>query len=91
MLFEWDDNKAKENLVKHKVPFDFAIRVFDDECHITWLDTRFDYDEERFVTLGLIDGRLFTVAHTLRGEKIRLISARKATRKENRVYDTDYL
>ena len=91
MLFEWDDKKAKENLVKHKVAFDFAVRVFDDEYHITWLDNRFKYEEERFITLGLIDGRLLTVAHTQRGESIRLISARKATRKENKIYDADYL
>lgn len=91
MLFEWDDEKEKKNLAKHKIPFDFAARVFDDEYHITWLDTRFDYEEDRFITLGLIDSRLFVVAHTQRGEKTRLISARKADRKENKVYDNNYL
>ena len=87
MLFEWDDRKAAQNVAKHGVPFEYAVRVFLDPRRLDSEDTRRDYGEERRLTLGRIEGRLFAVAYTPRGEVIRLISARKASRREQRLYD----
>jgi uncharacterized DUF497 family protein len=86
MRFEWDEQKAAQNLTKHKVPFDFAARVFDDPYRLDAEDTRHDYREERRLTLGRIEWRLYVVAYTMRGEIVRLISARKANRREQRKY-----
>ncbi|MGH9612741.1 MAG: BrnT family toxin [Bryobacteraceae bacterium] len=87
MLFEWDDRKAAGNIAKHSVPFEYAARVFLDPNRLDGEDKRHDYSEERRLTLGKIQGRLFVVAYTPRGEVIRLISARKANERERRQYD----
>ena len=87
MRFEWDAKKAAQNVVKHGVPFDYAARVFLDPYRLDSVDTRRDYQEERRLTLGTIDGRLFVVAYAPRGTAIRLISARKANEREQRSYD----
>ena len=87
MRFEWDAKKAAQNVVKHGVPFDYAARVFLDPYRLDSADTRRDYHEERRLTLGAIDGRLFAVAYAPRGTVIRLISARKANERERRSYD----
>jgi uncharacterized protein len=84
MLFEWDGKKAAQNFAKHGVPFDYAARVFLDTHRLDNEDTRRDYREERRITTGKIDERLFVVAYTLRGEVVRLISARKANEREQR-------
>ena len=84
--FEWDDNKAARNVALHRIPFEIAREVFDDPLHIEELDEREDYGEVRFNTIGIVKGRLLVVAHTLRGKKIRLISARLAEPKEQRRY-----
>ena len=86
MLFEWDDRKAAQNVVKHGVPFEYAVRAFLDPHRLDREDTRRDYSEERWLTLGKIEGRLFAVAHTPRGTFTRLISARKANEREQRKY-----
>jgi len=86
MLFEWDDRKAAQNIAKHGVPFEYAVRVFLDPHRLDSEDTRRDYGEERWLTLGRIDDRLFVVAFTPRGNTIRLISARKANEREQRKY-----
>jgi uncharacterized protein len=86
MRFEWDEHKAAQNLAKHKVPFDFVARVFLDPYRLDAEDTRQDYGEERRLTLGRIEWRLYAVAYTMRGEIVRLISARKANRREQRRY-----
>ena len=86
MLFEWDDRKAGQNIAKHGVPFEYAVRVFLDPHRLDSEDTRRDYSEERWLTLGKIEGRLFAVAYTPRGTAIRLISARKANEREQRKY-----
>jgi uncharacterized DUF497 family protein len=78
MEFEWDARKAAQNIAKHGVPFEYAARVFLDLRRLDSGDTRRDYSEERRLTLGKIEGRLFVVAYTARGKLIRLISARKA-------------
>jgi uncharacterized DUF497 family protein len=86
MRFEWDEQKAVQNLARHKVPFDFAARVFLDPYRLDAEDTRRDYGEERRLTLGRIEWRLYAVAYTMRAEIVRLISARKANRREQRRY-----
>jgi uncharacterized protein len=87
MLFEWDARKAAQNVAKHGVPFEYAARVFLDPHRLDGEDTRRDYREERRITMGKIEGRLFVVAYTPRSKVIRLISARKANEREQRQYD----
>ncbi|HEX2205037.1 MAG TPA: BrnT family toxin [Longimicrobium sp.] len=85
MRFEWDWRKAKANLQKHRVRFEDAVGVFYDEQAVT-VDDPCD-EEERFVTIGMDNlGLLVVVVYTWRGEAIRLISARRATRNEARWY-----
>jgi uncharacterized protein len=86
VFFEWDTHKAAENVVKHGVPFEYATRVFLDPYRFDSEDARRAYGEERRLTLGSIEGRLFAVAYTPRGKAIRLISARKANEREQRQY-----
>jgi uncharacterized protein len=84
----WDDNKNKLNIQAHKLSFDVAQHVFDDPLHISKHD-RIENGEERWQTVGQIAGRFIVlVAHTYPGiEEARIISARKATRKERRHYE----
>jgi uncharacterized DUF497 family protein len=84
--FEWDDAKAARNLARHGVSFDAATRVFADPFAIERVDDRRDYGEERFVIVGMVDGRLLFVAFTMRAERIRIISARGAEPLERREY-----
>ena len=86
MAFEWDESKAAENLAKHKVPFAYATRVFDDPYRIEREDWSLDYGESRYQAIGMIEGHVLFVAFTYRGESIRIISARRATRHERRQY-----
>jgi uncharacterized protein len=86
MSYQWDKNKAEINLRKHGIDFADAVSVFSDDLSITLSDQRFD--EERFITIGLDAlGRLVVVVYAWRGQKIRLISARPATRQERRQYE----
>ncbi len=85
MKFEWDEDKRKSNLHKHGVDFADVPTVFDGYT-VTVEDTRFAYDESRFITVGLCKGRAIVVAHTERGNMIRIISARKATKNEEISY-----
>ncbi|MCC7352322.1 MAG: BrnT family toxin [Anaerolineae bacterium] len=85
--FEWDADKAARNTEKHRVSFDEAATVFNDPMFITFIDEEHSTDEERYITIGLSKpGRLLIVAHTDREGRIRIISARKATKKEERFY-----
>lgn len=85
--FEWDNAKAAKNLRKHQISFDEAATVLDDPMFITFIDEEHSVDEERYITIGLSNrGRLLVVAHTEREGKVRIISARQATRKEARFY-----
>jgi uncharacterized DUF497 family protein len=79
--FVWDEAKRESNLQKHGLDFVDVERMFAGET-ATILDDRFDYGEERFVTLGLLDGRVVAVAHTETATIIRVISLRKATKNE---------
>lgn len=86
MEFEWDPNKAASNLRKHGVRFAEAMTVFEDEAMLTMVDDQ--SREERFVALGLSSlGRILVVVYTTRRERIRIISARKATRNERAEYE----
>ena len=78
--FEWDKAKAKANFRRHGVSFDLAKTVFKDPFAIERLDDREQYDEERFVIIGVAEGKIVLfVAYTERQERIRIISARRAT------------
>ena len=81
MLFEWDERKRRANLKIHKLDFRDAPDVFDGPT-VTYEDDRFRYDEQRFVTLGLLKSIAVSIVHTETPEKIRIISFRKATRNE---------
>jgi len=86
--FEWNPTKAAGNLAKHGVAFDEAKTVFEDPMLITFIDDEHSVDEERYITLGISGrGRLLVVAHTERERRIRIISARKATKKEVSYYE----
>lgn len=87
MKVVWDTNKASENLVKHKIELSHAATVLDDLMAITIEDER--HEEQRFITLGAdLLGRILVVVYAYTGEdKIRLISARKATKKERKPYE----
>ena len=88
MQFEWDDEKEKINIVKHGIDFTTAARVFKDENRLELYDEAHSDTEDRYITIGVIDGvaYLVMVVYTERGEAIRLISARKATKQEGRMY-----
>jgi len=87
LQFEWDPNKATRNVEKHQVSFEEATTVFDDPLFITVIDEEHSVEEERYITIGLSQrGRLLLVAHTDRAGRIRIISARKATKREERFY-----
>ena len=86
--FEWDPGKAEKNIRKHDVSFDEASSVFDDPLFITLLDEEHSKDEERYITIGISDkNQLLLVAHTERENRIRIISARKATKHEEKFYE----
>jgi len=84
--FEWDDAKAAANLAKHAVGFEQAREAFNDPFAIDFVDDREDYGEHRLILLGMVDNRLLTVAHALRADKVRIISAREAEPHERRRY-----
>ncbi|MFZ0705342.1 MAG: BrnT family toxin [Candidatus Korobacteraceae bacterium] len=87
LTFEWDESKAKSNWRRHGVSFDLATTVFKDPFAVERLDDREDYDEQRFIILGMAKGQvLLFVAYAERDERIRIISARRATQHEQDDY-----
>jgi uncharacterized DUF497 family protein len=83
---EWDDAKNRSNFVKHGLDFADAEKVLSGPC-VTFVDDRFDYGEERFITLGLLGDRLVVIAHAPHGDDTtRIISMRKANRREQKIY-----
>lgn len=89
MDFEWDAGKAESNVTRHAVTFDEALTVFGDPLAVTIHDPDHSLGESRFVTIGLSSAqRLLVVVHTERAERIRLISAREASRVERRQYES---
>ena len=89
MRFEWDEEKSRRNLAKHKIGFENASLVFEDPLALSVQDREVE-GEERWQTLGTVSGTVLIVAHTYRDEKgdevIRLISARRASARERRAY-----
>ncbi len=88
MEFTWDARKDRLNRSKHRISFDTALHVFDDPYHITTQDREVD-GEPRWQTIGLVEAHnVILVAHTTdeENETIRIISARKATRSERKIY-----
>lgn len=84
--FEWDDEKAGENFRKHGVTFETAAGAFLDPFAVEWIDECESYGEERTILLGLAGGAILTVIYTERDERIRIISARRATKYEQDLY-----
>jgi uncharacterized protein len=88
MEFEWNPDKAALNVGKHDVTFQEAATVFDDSLSLTFPDPDHSIGESRYVIIGISRlGRLLVVAHTDRGEQVRIITARTATRQEKRFYE----
>lgn len=83
--FEWDEAKRESNLRKHGLDFIGIEALFEGQT-VTFEDERFSYGERRFLTLGLLEGRVVVVVHTEKPEVIRIISVRKATRNEQASY-----
>jgi hypothetical protein len=86
--FEWNSAKALINLRKHKVPFLMACEVFKDGDKLERADASSEYGEERWIVLGRVEQTILFVVYTQRGQRIRLISARRANRDEQRRYWT---
>jgi len=83
--FEWDDEKAEWNLIKHGVPFEKAVFVFNDPLAVTFPDLDHSDEEDREITFGSIAfNQVLVVSHTTREDRIRIISARHATKAERR-------
>ena len=85
MRFSWSDSKRALNIKVHGCDFVDAPRVFEGPT-FTYEDDRFDYSEQRFVTLGLLDGLVVSIVHTESVRQIRIISFRKATKYEQTIY-----
>ncbi len=96
MIFEWDENKAKSNLRKHKVGFDEAETIFNDPFLITFADEFHSLEEDRFISIGLSKvNRILLVVHTETSENadvilVRIISCRKATALEQKIYEEQF-
>lgn len=88
MHFEWNSIKARKNLRKHGVTFEEASSAFHDPLAVTGIDPDHSAGEARLITFGMSSsGRLLVVAHTERGDAIRIINARVATQHERRIYE----
>jgi uncharacterized DUF497 family protein len=87
MEFEWDENKNRLNQKKHGIRFEDVIHIFEDGNRIEQPDERNAYGEKRWKTIGLVYGIVFSVIYTFRNVAIRIISARRASRKEREEYD----
>jgi uncharacterized DUF497 family protein len=89
LIFEWDEEKAASNLEKHGISFQEASTIFMDSLSSTISDPLHSFGEQRFVTIGESTEReILVVVHTQRDSKIRIISAREATRRERQHYES---
>ena len=84
--FEWDNAKAAANFQKHGVTFEQAAYAFRDSFGVEWIDDRADYGEERIILLAMSGGQILSIVYTERAERIRIISARRATKYEKDIY-----
>jgi len=88
LLFEWDPNKARKNIKIHGISFDEASTAFGDDFSLTIHDPLHSDKEDRFILIGNSHkNRILVVVHSERGNKIRIISARKANKKERKQYE----
>ena len=85
MQVEWDEAKREENLRKHGIDF-VGVEALFEGLTATIEDDRLDYGEQRFVTFGVMEGRVVAVVHTEQSDTIRIISIRKATKREEQSY-----
>ena len=96
MIFEWDENKAKSNLRKHKIGFEEAETIFNDPLVVTFADEFHSPEEKRLISIGLSNvNRILLVVHTEVSDKgdeilIRIISCRKATVLERKIYEEQF-
>jgi len=90
LIFEWDSQKAKSNMNKYGVSFEEASTAFNDPLSLTIDDPLHSTDEDRMVLIGMsYKNRVLVVVHTEKGDNIRIISARKGTKKERRYYESN--
>ncbi len=86
MEFEWDEAKNIANIAKHGIGFERAMLIFED-VYIWQVDDRFEYDEQRYIATGLLEQAVvFVIVYAIRSNRIRIISARPASRKERQRY-----
>lgn len=85
MRYTWDEAKRRKNIKKHRLDFADAGIVFDG-LTLTFEDDRFDYGEQRFITIGMLAGVFVVIAHTEEDDAIRIISMRKATKHEQHIF-----
>jgi uncharacterized protein len=88
LLFEWDPDKAESNFKKHGVSFEEARTILSDPLEMTIFDPDHSDDEDRFISMGVSDlRRILVVSYTERGDRLRLISARVANKRERKKYE----
>jgi uncharacterized protein len=88
LTFEWDSRKARSNVAKHGVGFEEASTVFGDPLSLTIPDPEHSIAEKRYITIGTaFNGKLLVVVHTDRDDNVRIISARRASRRERKSYE----
>lgn len=85
MEFEWDESKNHTNIRKHGIDFCDTWQIFEHPL-LQKLDVRKDYGERRWIGMGLIDDAVVIIVYTLRGQKIRVISVRRANHHERKIY-----
>jgi len=88
--FEWDEHKYNKTLEKHKISFIDATQLFEEYIRFTYISQNIEGTEKRYVTVGLLKNKLFAVIYTLRQENIRIITARRAHVREERIYKALY-
>jgi uncharacterized DUF497 family protein len=85
MKWGWDPEKSRRNLQKHRVPFDLAPEMFEGAVYEA-NDDRMDYGEDRTIAIGMVEGRFLVCVYTVRDDEYRVISLRKATKRERERY-----
>ena len=86
MHFEWDENKNKRNTLKHEFAFEDAAEIIINPIKVIYQSVNIGTDDSRYVAVGKLNGKCYTVIYTLRGDAVRIISARRARRAEKRDY-----
>ena len=90
MDFEWNHQKAEFNSQKHGITFDEASTVFGDTLSVTFPDLEHSIQEERYLIIGLSSkNKILVISHVYRNESIRIISARQATKREQKFYESE--